>query len=31
MNVTYEPDDFTFRVVLGINDKVLYRTTLSGK
>lgn len=31
MNVTYDPDDFTFIVVLGINDRVLYKNTLSGK
>jgi hypothetical protein len=31
MNVTYDPDDFTFTVVLAINKRVLYRNTLSGE
>jgi hypothetical protein len=31
MNVTYDPDDFTFTIILGINDRVLYKNTMSGK
>jgi hypothetical protein len=31
MNVTYDPDDFTFTVVLAINNRVLYKNTLSGE
>jgi hypothetical protein len=31
MNVTYDPDDFTFTMVLAMNNKVLYRNTLSGE
>jgi hypothetical protein len=31
MNVTYDPDDFAFTIVLSINNRVLYKNTLSGK
>jgi hypothetical protein len=31
MNLTYDPDDFAFTVVLSINNRVLYKNTLSGE
>lgn len=31
MNLTYDPDDFAFTVVLSINNRVLYKKTMSGK
>ncbi|XP_069669231.1 uncharacterized protein [Periplaneta americana] len=31
LNVTYDPDDFAFTVVLTYNDRVLYKNLLSGK
>jgi hypothetical protein len=31
MNLTYDPDDFAFTVVLSINNRVLYKNMLSGK
>jgi hypothetical protein len=31
VNVTYDPDDFAFTIVLAINKRVLYKNTLSGE
>lgn len=31
MNFTYEPDDFAFTASMTMNDRVVYKNTVSGK
>jgi len=31
LNITYDPDDFAFAMAVSMNDRVLYKNTISGK